>query len=390
MIVVIYKLLFNNLRNMEDSKRHQTLPRHTVLAKLSRRTGAFIIDLALTLAFTLVLYFAASRPAFKKSINETYQVLYTYDFRSHLFDYDEAKHQRVAYKSDTPSETYLNVLSYYYLSYLTGENIEVPEGYTGDFELLKAPNYKEYVPDTQTLPKDYYTVEWFNKNVLEINDNADPERNTSYFEYAKTDDVVDKAKIGVPRAEHFSTKANANVPVTETELSNVLYERYEIAYFDNLVKQSFYAPYYEKVELLTGISWLIPMVFAVLISYLFVPLFTANHASLGKKFFKLGLCDLDGYKMAKWQLILRAVPCVVTLVGMFLIPLSNYYIALIVGGVIFMVSLALAVASPKHASLHDYASRTIVIDTEASIIFDNPNEEDEFLAGEDNLINEKD
>ena len=213
----------------------------------------------------------------------------------------------------------------------------------------------------------YYTVQWFNSNVLEIKDEVPTNSTVSYFEYDKTDGVIDKTKIGVRRSQHWSTKQSAVVEITVSETAAILYEKYKSAYFSSLMTQNFYAPYYEEITLLTAISWLIPTLFAEIIIYLIIPFFMKNYATLGKKFQKLGLCAIDGYKMQKWQLFLRIIPLVLTTVAMFLLPAPSYYIVLAIGAIIFMISMGLAVASPKHASLHDYCGRTLVIDAEGSM-----------------------
>ena len=369
--------------NNEKRARQQTLPRHTLLAPLGKRIVAFIIDVALVLVTTIVLYLSASQFIFQSSIYSNYDKLFKEDFNSHLFYYDEESKTRKQYKEEGNYQLYLDILSYYYLNYLTGENIEVPEGSKLDVEYFKAPNYKEVVPGTETLPKDYYTVAWFNENILEIKTDEPTDATVAYFEYAKTDGVIDKTKVGVRRSEHWSTKQNAVVSVSEEETASILYEKYKSAYFSSLMNQNFYAPYYQKITFLTAISWLIPALLASIVAYIIIPLFIKNYATIGKKFQKLGLCGIDGYKMSKYQLILRAIPLLLTLVLVFLLPVPSYYICFAIGAVIFMVSVALAAASPKHASLHDYCGRTLVIDDEGSLIFNDEIDEKEFIEAED-------
>lgn len=371
---------------MTRAHRVQTLPRHTILAPTGKRIGAFFIDLAITVLMTIVLYFGASRFAFAQPINERQNKLFRYDFTSHLFTYDETTKTRKAYKEEGNYQLYLDVLSYYYLNYCTGENIEIPDGYVADVELLKAPNYKEEVEGTNKLPKFYYNVEWFNENILLINDNSDDEQSTSYFKYATTDGVIDKSKIGVRRDHRYSTKQNKVVEVTEGETAAVLDTYYRSTYFNHLMKQKFYADPYNEVSLFTGISWLIPAIIATFISYAIIPFFMANKATIGKKIFKLGLCDFDGYECSKYVLFLRVVPAILTLALIFLLPVSSYYICFAIAVVMFMVSGGLAVASPKRSSLHDYCAKTLVIDAHASIIFKDESDEDEFIKAEDGEI----
>ena len=369
--------------SIEKRTRQQSLPRHTLLAPLGKRVVSFIIDLAILLVMTIVLYFGASQFVFRSSIYANYDKLFKEDFNSHLFYYDESTKTRKQYKEEGNYQLYLDILSYYYLNYLTGENVEIPEGTKAEPDYFKAPNYNEFVSGTETLPKDYYTVSWFNENILEIKTDEPTETSVAYFEYAKTDGVIDKTKIGVRRSQHWSTKVNAVVEVTEAETASILYEKYKSAYFSSLMNQNFYAPYYEKITFLTAISWLIPTLLASIIAYVIIPLILKNYATIGKKFQKLGLCGIDGYKMQKYQLIFRAIPLLLTLILVFLLPVPSYYICFAIGAVILMISIGLAAASPKHASLHDYCGRTIVIDAESSIIFNDEIDEKEFLDAED-------
>ena len=55
---------------------------------------------------------------------------------------------------------------------------------------------------------------------------------------------------------------------------------------------------------------------------------------------------------------------------------------------IFLVSFAIAMASPKKTALHDLTARTIVVDLASSILFENEVEEEQYILKEDNLIDD--
>ena len=372
--------------NGEKRVKRQTLPRHTLLAPMGKRVVATFIDAALSFLLGLILYFGGTRLIFSNSILSKEEKLYTEDFHSHLFYYDSEKQTRANYKDGVKYETFLGVLSYYYLNYLTGENVEIPADYQGDPNFFKAPNYNKNVTGTDLLPKDYYTVQWFNKHVLEIEDDIPTEKTSSYFQYVLVDGVPDKNQIGIRRDRHYSKTVEKEVMVGENETSNYLFTKYEEAYFSSLMNQDFYLPVYEEVTFLVSVSWMIPLCVSALIYYAIIPIFTSNSATFGKKFFKLGLCGIDGYSMQKWQLFLRVIPLIVTICGMFLIPSSSYYFSLAMGAIILMASIALYAASPKHCALHDYAARTLCVDAESSIIFDSEIDEEEFVKAEDSQV----
>lgn len=367
---------------MIKEKKHQSLPRHTVMAPIGRRIGATMVDAAITLLMTLVLYFGGTSLIFSSAFLEKQSYLYTEEYHSHLIKFENET--RSTYSSDVPYETYMDILQYYYLCYLTGENVVPTSDYTGDIEFFKAPNYKEYVPGTEVYPKDYYTVQWFNRNVLEIEVDVPTEKTSAYFTY-QTDEFgnPDKTKVGIKRDKHYSQSTEQEVPITDNEVSNFLSKKYREAYLGSLCQMDFYKTVNDELGLLTSISWIIPISLAAIISYVIIPVFTSNSATIGKKCFKLGLCGIDGYSMEKWRLILRVVPLIVTFVGMFFIPMTSYYFSFVLGGVVLMASVALYAASPKHCALHDYAARTMCIDAQSSIIFDNQVEEEEFILAED-------
>ncbi len=354
------------------------------MAPIGKRMGAAIVDFALMFLLSLVFYFGGTRLIFSSSINQKQQYLYEQDVHSHLFYLDTSNNTRQAYKDNVTYQTFLDALSYYYCCYLTGENVVPQEGY--DPELYKAPNYQEVVPGTNVLPKDYYTVVWFNENILEIKEDIPSETSTAYFQYVLVDGVPDKTQIGIRRTSHYSQTTKTVVDIGENETVSVLYTKYRQAYLESLMNMNFYSKVYNEVTFLISVTWVIPLCLSSIIYYAIIPIFTSNSATFGKKIFKLGLCGIDGYSMQKWQLFLRVVPLIITILGMFFIPMPLYYYSFVLGVVVLMVSVGLCAASPKHCALHDYAGRTLVIDAQASVIFDNQLEEEEFIKAEDEQV----
>ena len=62
---------------------------------------------------------------------------------------------------------------------------------------------------------------------------------------------------------------------------------------------------------------------------------------------------------------------------------SSIYVCLAIPTIIGLVSFCLMMASPKKCALHDYLARTIVVDKNASVLFNNPIEEEKYLLEED-------
>jgi len=382
------------MKAVEKYRRSQTLPRHTNLAPLSRRTGAFFIDLAISALITIIFSVFVFQNVFANEMNTRQARLYEYDFNSHLFVYDEVNQQRknlsiADYNDPHADDTYKNALKYYYCNYLTGVDAEIPEGTSKPYEFFIAPNYNEVVEGSTLLPKDYYTIEWFNSNILDITDISDEPNSSAYFKYdVDAEGHVDKTKIGVRRSTRYSSDLGKVTEVTMKETCDVLYEKYRTTYIEHLCQQPFYLSKLNEISLFTGICWVISIFIAVLAIYIIVPMFLTNYATPGKKIMKLGLANYEGYKVKKYQLIFRALPCLLTSALVFLVPLPSYYIAISIVFVMLMASIGLAAASPKRCSIHDYCGRTIVIDTPTTIIFDNELEEEEYCNAEDGVNQE--
>lgn len=369
------------------------LPRHTILAKQSSRFGAAVVDFALTFLFTLIFYYGCFYWVFTNYVtNEDFGKMASYEINSHLVIYDEeAKTTKIVESSDD-YKVYEKCMVYFYMSYLTGENIEVPEGGDTSNPLkYAAPNYDRKVKIDENVyvsTKEFYSIEWYNKNILEIDDTKYSETGlideevSAYFTYQlDSEGKIDKSKIGIPRENRYDTSNNKMVSITDTQLASFYKKKYTEAYY-TLIDQPFYADVASHANFYTGISFIIPFVIGSIISYIVVPLCNKRGATIGKLIFKLGLANIDGYSYKKYQLFLRIIPLLLTSLSMILVK-SSIYICVIIICVIGLTSFALMMGSPKKCSLHDFVARTIVIDYKASIIFDDPVVEEKYLLEEE-------
>lgn len=358
----------------------QTLPRHTNLAKLSSRTAAFLVDIACTLAFTFAFFFGCfnliikNTDAYKSGIAKLDDI----EVNSHLMYRDE--NGKLEAYEENDSKTYENILSYYYLNYLTGEGIEDKS--------LASPSYnKTFVVDNkEVLPKDYYKVEWYNYNVLQIvDDNPDSEKSQCYYTYQKdSEGNFDKTKIGIAKNKRYNEQVGAVVVLEEKDIAGFLKKVYSTAY-QHLCAQDFYIELNQPVAFLETVSVVSSVLCGAAIVYIVFPLFFKKGQTPGKKVFKIGLASYDGYSFNNLKLLLRFIPLFLT-VGITLLPFFNGIIVLfIIYVVMFLVSFALAMASPKKCALHDFVARTIVVDYKTSIIFDNEIDEEEYIEKEDNI-----
>lgn len=374
------------------TKTKNTLPRHTILAKQSSRIGALIVDFAFTFLLTLGLYYGCFGLIFTNFVtNNDFTKMATYEINSHLCVYDKETKKIDIIQSDEDYKVYEVPVKYFYMSYLTGENIEVPSGGDTSNPLkYAAPNYDRQVKiddNTYVTTKEFYSVSWYNKNVLgieetdytgnEINPNV-----SAYFTFQKDDEGnINKDAIGIPRNERYDSSSNSMKEITSTQLAKYYKEKYMTAYY-TLLDQPFYSDVASHANFYTGISVAIPFIISSIISYVIIPLFTKNGATLGKLLFKICLANYEGYKFKKYQLLLRIIPLILVASSIVFVK-SSIYVCLTIVTVIGLVSFCLMMASPKKCALHDYVARTIVVDKDASILFDNQIEEDKYFLNEE-------
>lgn len=331
--------------------RKYSLPRHTILAKNGPRTGAFLVDFAITLVITTIFVFALFRPVFKKK-DSGYVATYEKERLNSGLYIKDANGDIDSLPGDASAQDFVDSMEYFYLHYLPG--VDLKEG-------LEASK------ETKT-----YTMEWFNKNILLVGDET-----YKCFEYQKTDGVDDPNKI--------ATRIEGATDELVNKLVQAMYVEAIQEEFNNLsnVKQAG-----AMHILISAISYLSSFLIAGIISYIVLPLILKNGQTLGKKVFKLGLANSDGYKFDNRRLIMRFVPFAVVVISMVFLIEANLYIALTIVTTLLLVSFALAMSSPKRMSLHDFTAQTLVIDLKGSILFSNAGDEEEYVLKEDNLFSD--
>ena len=336
-------------------QRKYALPRHTILAKQGPRTGAFLVDLALVLALTFGFVFAIFRPIFKNRVNSDLALIEKEQLNSGLYVKNEenGKTERISGKLDYTA--FVDVLEYYYFHYLPGSDLK------DGLEASKEP---------RTV-----TVEWFNTNVLEIGTDSE----YKCFEYQKTDGVDDPSKIGVKKED------------ASTEVTNKLVQqKYVDAIILDFNKLSNVAKAGADYMLLSTTQYVVSLFVSACLIYILAPWLMKDGQTVGKKVFGLGLANSDGYKFENKRLFMRILPFVVVDASLFLLIGVSLYIVMSIVLVMFLLSFALAMSSPKRMSLHDLTARTIVIDLKNSKVFETVAEEEAYVIKEDNLLWEED
>lgn len=367
---------------MADIRHKEYFPRRTNLAGAGARTGAFLVDLALFLGLTLILYYGVFRFAFQGAVTPLENQVFTYQVESGLF-YSNENGNISIYETENSEdyEVYIEPIQYYYFNYLTGN---VAEG------RLASPDSNQTVvidgTDTGILPKDYYTVEWYNTNVLKIGENPLDQYDTGYFTYV-TDESGQfiKDQIGVPKESRYDADAAATLTISKADLVSFYGDAY-IAAYEDLTYRDYYVSVYNQYLQIQSITLMVPVIVSLCLIYLLFPYIFKDGATVGKLAFKLGLANMDGYRVTKWRIALRpALAIVISLIIFLGLYSVNIYISFMVGFVPFIISWVLTLASPKKCALHDYISQTVVVDMKTSEIFKNSLEEYVFLSKEEGL-----
>ena len=316
-------------------QRKYTLPRHTNIANQGPRIGAFLIDLAISLAITLTLLFGCFRFVFNFKTKPLYTKIEEERIKSQLFFKSESGALDY-YGVESENEPFLNALKSFYLTYIPEANPDV----ASDF-----------------------TPEWFNANVLKI------EGDGKYFFVLDEDD---QHKPGIINTEADKQSVNSFLQKAWLVANATLNKVPSFRQMNN--EFTFY----------NSLEFVLSAIIGFAVAYIVIPICLKNGTTAGKKAFGLCLADSDGYKVRNAQLLMRMMPLTVILLS-FLLPLwRSMFVVLIVVLVVFLVSFSLAMASPKKSSLHDFTARTIVVNAKTSILFNNAAEEEEYILKEDN------
>ena len=247
----------------------------------------------------------------------------------------------------------IDVLSYFYVTYLTNDTEKITSGQVG------SPNYNVPmdVNGTSVLPKDYYTVKWFNEDVLGLSDGEKAAKN-DYFAYKTTEDEqIDYTKIGTVNDKYIED----GVVKASDEMINYVYEEYKVA-VNNLQSQDYYVNAAQTLIDANALIAFLTRLSIILIVCEILPLCLKRGKSLGKLAFRLSLIRPNGDPIQRWQTLPRGlIYCLIPLV-MYLVPNLIAQVAVI--AVIVTASLVLFFVSKTKRALHDFVSYTMVIEDE--------------------------
>ena len=362
----IYSMLDKNSRPINNYQN----------PSMVNRLGAALLDLVLFIIASIVIltasgYFVGQKGTAFSHANETIseQII-----NSKLAK-DDGKNGYVAYQSnellaldENDQSTIINYVAYFYLHYLTGEGVDanLAPSLDKDVEIkTKEGNF---------LPKDYYTVSYFNEVVLGLPKPGVIADNL-YFVYAQKDNENDYTKIGVIKDEFYESTTVDGKETKHLKNVNGLGNRLNKLYSDAI--DTFYSQKSIKsannlLNTVNTILMLVSTLPSLAIFYILIPLLSPFGQTLGKRLLSVAVTDSHGYLVKKWRMLLRVVPLLG--VTIYICVFNVLYYQLLVSLLAVLISTGILVFSPRRRALHDLVAGTTAIKLEKDTII-YPNEE---------------
>jgi|GEM_PF-7022401 len=304
-------------------------------------------------------------------------------------------------------------LAYYYCSYTANNTAKLRQNQTRDDGTIVGYEYvgSDYadIPVTSSsgekiLPIDYYTIEWFNKNILEISSNGVDEK--GLFELKdgdwnkvatpKLDSFRNQTAIDFPDAtfplnqQKSSTSYDAETDYTLTDsyfadsksaqLTNLFIKKYTDARVHFFDSQPSIQAMQDEVEAFSDyLVWSIILA-TILIYFLVIPLCLPRGNTIGKLLFKIGIVNRqDGFIAKKWQVALRSLPFLIFAVLGFILRMD---IVVLIMFVAFLLVECAFVLFGKKLSISDLMSYTALTDYGRIPLFKNEEFENAFFIEE--------
>ena len=341
---------------LEDKRPINDLEIPKFLPRLA--SGAIDLALYILLSFLILTIAGMIVGSADKNYVSASSLISNHIEYSKLAKYEE-KNGYVSYNNDDllameeDSPLIINRLSYFYLSYMTGNNLE------SGYEASLNKDDTLVVDSISYIQKEYYNVTFFNEKVLKLKEDSD---GAKYFKYQETDGVKDESKLAIIDETYLEdvTTDSGTVKrlVKDNTLLNFLYDIYQeaIKVFYNQKAISAASKVIDRTNITLMFIASIPS-FAVF--YLLIPLLSPFGKSVGKYIFHLALVDDKGYLIKKWRILLRSLPILGATIYVCLI--NSLYFQLLVVILLLLISLGVVVFTSKRRALHDLMSGTVVI-----------------------------
>ena len=243
----------------------------------------------------------------------------------------------------------IDSLSYFYTVYLAGDETRASNG-----DIVAVNANEEVVIDGQTIiPKNYYTVDWFNTNVLGLPKEGQ-EAKYDYFVYQKNGENNDYSLVGTVNPKYIEEdKVNAS-----KEMINYVYEAYKKA-ATTFYDQSFIKDITNYITNFNNLITLLSRLFFIIVFFEILPLCLVRGKTLGKLLMRLSLVRFDGEPIKRWQVIPRGLIILAIPVVIYFIP--NIYIQIVAVLALVIPSIVLYFVNKEtRLVLHDYIAQTVV------------------------------
>lgn len=216
------------------------------------------------------------------------------------------------------------------------------------------------------------SIEWYNENILGI-DQSSP--SSDYFTFETINGEYQYNKIGILKEELFVIENGKKVLNNESE--SIIYQYFVDQYlycFQDLKLDAFYNDILLSQRHKSIIKNISSIGIPIIIYYFIIPIVLEHCPTIGKRIFKLGYVSNKGTKVKKIMLVFRLIPSIVLV---FISTMSSsIYLLMIAGLFYFIASYLSMVFTSTKKSIPDVFSCCILIDLEASTIFDT---EEEFI-----------
>ena len=376
-------------------------------AKTLTRFLAFVSDFVILIVFGVILYTIAF-PITASITNLDGKEIEIQDRQSEMLEISKEAHLiPVDAETIAESETYLmDFISDSYIENKVDDEANLSEDIFYYF-------YFEYLPKFEISNPSYVTMDVarFNGEILRIED----EKYGSLFTYQLDENGdEDTTKIGVLKddarrylSSYLAGEQTSEVLTYHDLMEDLFLENYAHAIFALENYQPEYQASYEAyLNLENEKDWIfaVPSIFAYatssIVLYLVLPLIFKDGQTIAKKILKLGVVDRFGYRVAKYQSVIRFLVKfiiqlgVLSLTPIFIVGIYDVWSLPFISmfgwtmnfGSLFFISLLLGLTSSiitlcnkSRLDLEDLAAHTEVVILEQSNIFNSRKEKEDYL-----------
>lgn len=326
--------------------------KYIVLAKMSRRIFAAIIDLLIMLIFSFIIFFPCGvynavldQDSYDKNLSQLRDI---YASTGLYIEFGDAMVNIASiqdFEASKPDE--LNHFTYEY----EDEKYEI-------YLVDAITNFYLSKGNESGILSETYSLDVIKRDLFLIRDSE--ENSTSNIKDLYLDEADNKYKISF-----FDSKDANAIKLTSDTLNNILVEiNNSISSnknISNLLHQN-------DMIMVYSVLYLIPVTFGVsIILYLIIPLLAPTGETIGKFIFGLGVLSEDGYSLKRIYLIPRFL-------GFYLV---DFLLGIVSFGVVFVISYMMFCFTKKRRAVEDYFGKSVVIDKKQSSWFKNKEEEEQ-------------